>query len=243
MKIINATWERRNFGMDAFEISVEKKDLKDHDEIFRRINEQNFKNAYVLIKIPVGDIKLVHALEDAGFRFLETQFTLTSHFTPRAEDLEMAEMIDSVATVTETILKDKDEWEKIIQKITVGMFDTDRVSLDPALGLDVSCKRYQNWCRDLFNNPNSVMHVTKLNDDIIGFGIDILNETTGNYEGVLGGMFENAKNGVYGANWITQPFVKMKTSVSSNNLPVLRIHQFCGRIVSKERYVLRKIYD
>ena len=35
---------------------------------------------------------------------------------------------------------------------------------------------------------------------------------------------------------------KMKTTISTNNLAMLKIHQNHGRIVSNEQYVFRKIY-
>lgn len=37
MKITKATWEKRNFGMDVYEIFLDKKDLRNFDEVFQEI--------------------------------------------------------------------------------------------------------------------------------------------------------------------------------------------------------------
>ena len=240
MKIINATWEKRNFNMDAYEINLDKKDLKNFNETYQKIKEQNYKNAYVIIKLPVGNIAAVHKLEDEGFRFLETQLYLADHFNPLEDEINTNSLQNQ--GIEEYIApKDRTEWEKIISMITPGMFDTDRVSLDPKLGIDIACKRYQNWCRDLFEKPGSIMHVIKYNGEICSFGIDVVDNETGRIDGVLGGVFEKYKKLGIGLSWI-YPSKNKKTAVSSNNLSVLKIHQHCGRIIYKERYVLRKIY-
>ena len=60
--------------MQVYEILLDEADLKCFDEVLRWLRGQNFKESYVVVKLPVGDLKALHALEDEGFRFLETQF-------------------------------------------------------------------------------------------------------------------------------------------------------------------------
>lgn len=245
MTITEATWERRNFGMDAYEITLDKKDCENEAEILAQIRARNFKNAYVCVKMPVGNLKALHALEDEGFRFLETQFRLMDNFEPKDFGLEAVLKNSNYKISFEILPKKEDEWEKIISQITPGMFDTDRISLDPKLGFEISCKRYQNWCRDLFKNPNSYMLVRKVNDEIYSFSVEIKDEKTKSVDSVLGGVFEKYKSFGLGATWTQTKHYdqfKVKTSVSSNNFPVLRIHQHAGRVIYKEEYVLRKIY-
>ena len=244
MTIVEATWEKRNFGMDAYEISLDKKDLRNFNQIFKEIQNQNFKNAYVVIKMPVGNLKALHALEDDGYRFLETQLYLIDYFEPKELELEILSnnTKDEQITIDE-VPKIREKWEEIIQMITPGTFDTDRVSLDLMLGEYIACKRYQNWCRDLFDNPNSIMYVRKVNDEICGFGIDIINKQTGEIDGLLGAIFKNYKQTGIGASWISDKTNNKKTAISSNNLSVTKIHQLSGRVIYKMRYVLRKKYD
>lgn len=54
MKIINATWEKRNLGCDAYEIQIERKDFDNFDAVCDEIEKQDFSGAYVVIKMPVG---------------------------------------------------------------------------------------------------------------------------------------------------------------------------------------------
>ncbi len=139
--------------------------------------------------------------------------------------------------------KIKEEWEMVIKKITPGMFDTDRVSLDPYLGLEISCKRYQNWCRDLFDNPNSFMVVGELDGEEYCFGVYISQKNNSRIKVVLCGIFEKYKKMGLGNTLLDKnsPY-KKTTSTSSNNLAAFKIYQHDGLIVSEEKYVLRKIY-
>ena len=83
MKIVKAVWEKRNLGYDAYEIVLDKRDLKKGAEsILEDLRAQNFYHAYVTIKMPVGNLNVLHALEDVGFRFMETQLYLKDHFAP-----------------------------------------------------------------------------------------------------------------------------------------------------------------
>ena len=245
MKIIEATWEKRNFGMDTYEISLDKKDLRNFDDAYQKIKSQNFKNSYVVIKMPVGNLEALHKLEDDGYRFLETQLSLVDHFEPLNSEIESLPT-NNLNYSVEKIKKDKNLWTHYINKITPGMFDTDRVSLDPKLGKEIACKRYKNWCLDLFENPNANLYIKKINNAEFGFFIDIVDEKTGNTNSIIGGNFEEFKNMGLGSVMLAEAKnlkANRKTAVSTNNLPILKLHQHCGRVIYKERYVLRKIYE
>lgn len=245
MKIIEATWEKRNFGMDTYEISLDKKDLRNFDDTYQKIKSQNFKNSYVVIKMPVGNLEALHKLEDDGYRFLETQLSLVDHFEPLDSEIESLPT-NNLNYSVEKIKKDKNLWTHYINKITPGMFDTDRVSLDPKLGKEIACKRYKNWCLDLFEKPNTNLYIKKINDVVFGFSIDVVDEKTGVVDALIGGNFEEFKNLGLGSVMLAEAKnlkANRKTAVSTNNLPILKLHQHCGRVIYKERYVLRKIYE
>lgn len=243
MKIIEATWEKRNFGCDTYEITLDRKDLHNFDAVMKELRAQNFVNAYVIIKMPVGDLKALHTLEDDGFRFMETQLSLIDHFAPLKSEAQQQTRIENVERVI--LPKQKEEWERVILKITPGMFDTDRISLDPKLGTEVACKRYQNWCRDLFNKSETQMSVMKVDGQEVSFGLESYDAQKNKIDSILGGVFEEFKGCGYGVLMMyghSKDSFKVKTAVSTNNLPVLKAHQHYGRVVYKEMYVLRKIY-
>ena len=245
MKIVKAVWEKRNLGYDAYEIVLDKRDLKKGAEsILEDLRAQNFYHAYVTIKMPVGNLNVLHALEDVGFRFMETQLYLKDHFAPLETPDQIKEWMNGAERVT--VEKTCAAWGRVIDKITPGMFSTDRVSLDPLLGMDVACIRYKNWCWDLFEKPNSWMWLLKVNDKEISFGINVRDEKTGVEDGILGGVFSEHQGEGYGVFQILDTVRSVegpKTVVSSNNNSMLRIYQNYGRIIYKELYVLRKVYS
>ena len=240
MKIVEATWERRNLGRNVWEITLERDDMADAEKTLAALRDVRFAGAYVCVKMPVGNLKMLHALEDDGFRFLETQLSLMDRF--KAED--MMDLCENANERLEfkTVEKDEAAWERVIAKVVPEMFDTDRISLDPLLGPELACTRYQNWMRDLRKNPKSVLTVMLLGDKEIAFNIDILEGNT--RHGILAGNFPEFKNTGYGTMVISGKKsnydLRFRTAVSSNNPHVLRIHQNCGRVVYKEMYVLRK---
>ena len=240
MKIVEATWERRNFGRDVWEITLGREDMTDVEKTLAALHDSRFAGTYVCVKMPVGNLKMLHALEDDGFRFLETQLSLMDRF--KAED--MMDRCENTSAQLEYAVVEKNEeaWERVISKVVPEMFDTDRISLDPMLGPEIACMRYQNWMRDLFKDPRSELCVMLVDGKEIAFGLDIMDG--GTRRGVLGGNFPEFKNTGYGVAVIagkrSQLDLRFRTAVSSNNPRVLRIHQNCGRIVYKEVYVLRK---
>ena len=239
MKIVEATWERRNFGRNVWEITLGREDMADVEKTLVALHDNCFAGAYVCVKMPVGNLKMMHALEDDGFRFLETQLSLMDRF--KADDiLGLCEKANERIEFR-TVEKDEVAWERVIAKVVPEMFDTDRVSLDPELGPEIACTRYQNWMRDLRNDPRSELMVMLLNGQEIAFNVDVVEGNT--RHGILAGNFPEFKNTGYGMALIAGPRekqTKVRTAVSSNNPQVLRSHQNCGRVVYKEMYVLRK---
>lgn len=239
MKIVEATWERRNFGRDVWEVTLGREDLTDVEKTLASLRDNRFAGAYVCVKMPVGNLKMLHALEDDGFRFLETQLSLMDRF--QADDvMELYDKANERITFA-TVEKDAAAWERVISKVIPEMFDTDRISLDPMLGPAIACKRYQNWMRDLLKDSRSVLTVMLLDGKEIAFGLDIIDGNT--RHGILGGNFPEFKGTGYGMALMSgsrESRLKLRTAVSSNNPQVLRAHQNCGRVVYKEMYVLRK---
>ena len=239
MKIVEATWDRRNFGRNAWEVTLGRDDMADVEKTRAALRDSRFAGAYVCVKMPVGNLKMLHALEDDGFRFLETQFSLIDKFS--ADDLmDVCEKAGEQVRIM-IVEKDRAAWERVIAKIEPEMFDTDRISLDPLLGPKVACTRYQNWVRDLFDDPRSFLSVMVLDGEEIAFGVDIVDGRTS--RGILGGIFPKFKYAGYGMALMAGPRDRtytLRAEVSSNNPYVLRVHQNFGRVIYKELYVLRK---
>ncbi len=248
MKIINAVWEKRNLGCDAYEITLDNKDLKDFETTLKQIREQNFSNSYVVIKMPVGNLRALHALEDEGFRFMEVSFnigrSLENYTAP-----EILELNDT-SLIREEISKEKIKWEKIVNLITPDMFTTDRIYLDSLLASGTSCKRYQNWIMDLCEKDGFHLYAYKRDKDIIGYGVDFLDNNKKVVHGILGGIFAPFKNEGLGcylwhADLEAQSrdgYKETKTTISSNNAAIMRLYMAFDYKIQKQTYVLRKMY-
>lgn len=244
MKIVHAIWERKNLGMDAWEVTLDRKDMTDVSGTIAQLHSPQYAGCYVCVKLPVGNLRMVHALEDDGFRFLETQFQLVEALE-KSDVMRYGESAAHIPVEERVIPKTREAWGAIIEKITPGMFDTDRIALDPAFGADVACQRYRNWCWEMFENPESVMSVSSCAGEDVSFGIAIHDPATGTCDSVIGGNFSGSKNFGLGALVNAKAHFEgraFKTAVSSNNLPMFRIHQNLGRIVRNEQYVFRKLY-
>lgn len=249
MKIINAVWEKRNLGCDAYEITLDNKDLKDFETTLKQIREQNFSNSYVVIKMPVGNLCALHALEDEGFRFMEVQQAIKKNLTNYTIPKQIQTRKDFLKR--KEIKKDYQKWKKIVNLITPDMFTTDRIYLDPKLNTMTACNRYKNWIMDLINNKDAHLSVFYDKEKEIGFSIDILDINKKISHGVLCGVFPQFSATLYGTllwdNLLRylqmQGFKYMETAISSNNLAVLSIYMFFDFKITQQNYVLRKIYN
>ena len=244
MKVVHAVWEQRNLGRDAWEVTLEKKDMGDAAGVLAALHHPRYAGCYVCVKMPVGNLHVLHALEDDGFRFLETQLHLVEALE-KSDVMKFAAKESNSRLEERVVPKTREEWGKVIEKITPGMFDTDRISMDPVFGEEIACKRYRNWCWDLFENPASVLKVASIDGMDVYFNIFVLEREPEIFYGVIGGTFPAGKDSGLGALSCAKASTaqgKYRTSVSTNNLPIIKIHQNLGRIVYGECYVLRKLY-
>lgn len=250
MKIINATWEKRNLGCDAYEIQIERKDLKNFSSIMSELKKQDFSGAYVTVKMPVGNLEALHALEDDGFRFMEVSFQIEKDINAFTVSSIYRRMLNTIDFIE--ISKDEN-WDDIIDTyLTDEMFTSDRIYLDYALSKGTSALRYKNWSKDLKNSKTSVMvcFLSKKNLQKLGFAIFDVDKRQGLYRAILGGTFpSNEVVGIGGAVLCSHfEYVrksggkKFETHISSNNLPIVRLYSYLGNIITDEHYVMRKFF-
>ncbi len=250
MKIVKATWENRNLGRDAYEITLDRKDLKDFDEILQEIRTQDFAGAYVTLKMPVGDLKALHTLEDEGFRFMENALS----FKIRTDILTVPSQYERLLQLFSyrVISHDSDEWENIIDTyISDDMYVSDRIYLDPYLPANASATRYKNWSKDLKKDENTrfLLFYKKDNNDPIGYSILKYNEKDNAFDGYVGGIFPHIKYFGVGAVLLLEPIIFSKENnvknyyvhISSNNFPVLKLYSSFPCECISEQYVLRKM--
>lgn len=250
MKIIKATWENRNLGRDAYEITLDRNDLKDFDAVLKEIHAQDFAGAYVVVKMPVGDLKALHALEDDGFHFMENAMS----FRIRVDDVIIPEQYNRILSLFSyrIIPHDSPEWDDIIETyIMDDMYVSDRIYLDSKLPKETSAKRYKNWSKDLKNDSDTtfLLFYNKKNNDPVGYVILKHNDKDNSFDGPIGGIFSHINYFGIGAQLLLAPLVYSKernvkyyyVHISSNNFPVLKLYSAFQCECISEQYVLRKM--
>ncbi len=246
MEIIEAYWEKRNLSTDTYEIRLDNSDLNSMSDVMKNISLAKYKNAYLIIKMPVSNVKALHLLEDNGFRFMETQF----HMKKSLKNYETPPLVSRLKNVLEQreIDKDKESWKAVVDLMTDNMFYTDRIYLDPKLEKGTSCRRYQNWIMDSVTDADSRLFVYYYKGAPIGFGFVKINQEKKIIYDLLEGIFEKYQDSGFGymmfdcalKSYQKLGVDKLETAISSNNPSILALDQTFGYIIEKEEYVLRK---
>ena len=76
-------------------------DLNNILDIIEEIFSDKYKNAYLIIKMPVSNLRALHALEDNGFRFMETQF----HMKKSLINYETPKIVSKIVSRLKNVLK------------------------------------------------------------------------------------------------------------------------------------------
>ena len=72
MKIVDATWEKRNLGVDVIEVSCAENDSAEElADTLKGIN-----TPYSVVKIPSGCISLLFKAQQEGYRVIELSFEI-----------------------------------------------------------------------------------------------------------------------------------------------------------------------
>jgi nitrogen regulatory protein PII-like uncharacterized protein len=241
MKRIDAIWERKNLNLNVLEIVFEN----DEENITDNLQNEFEKYDYIVAKVPIKQISLVHKLENSKFFFVESQF-------------DLIKKINSTNSIPKRLLKvskssrsekvtNKNQLNMILDNIKRNIFDTDRISLDPYLGIELANKRYKNWITNIFNSGKSEIFNIIHNENTIGFYI--INDYGSSVRILLGGLYNKYKMFGLGFSLISAPInlavsrnkKHLKGRVSSNNFQVLKIYQEYGYFINDIKYVFRRL--
>jgi hypothetical protein len=243
MRIINTPWEERNTGLKSCEIVFERGDtLKDY-------LEAGIEDSYEfsVVKIPVGNLKLVHQLEDIGYKYLENQLVLTFD-TDQVEsiDTKWSRLLEGFSCRQ---ISTGEELDNVLTEVHQNMFETDRFSLDPFWKTGLSSERYTNWITDLFNSGTTQIYIIKKNNLDVGFySVKRESETVNSCP--IAGIYNRYKSSgyIFVLTWFwliisrEMGYIKLTTMVSSNNRIMMssisRVFSFSIKEIS---IVLRKL--
>lgn len=241
MIIQEAKWEKRNLGVTSCNFVIEKSDTVSDlsDDI---LDNRSFE--YQTVKLPVNMMTIHNKLNDAGFSFAEGKFELVYDLRNFEIPAEYKQLINDVKWV---VANSSEEQEFVFKEIRKGIFDTDKIALDPCFGINKAADRYVYWSKDILEKGNGILLIVKYQNMPIGF---VLQNRITNQKvySTLGGLFKDKGNDGYGLFIIaaglleTQRlgFSRLCTEVSSNNVNVLKLHLALGANIKSMYYVMTK---
>jgi RimJ/RimL family protein N-acetyltransferase len=237
LKIVNADWEERNFGVTTEELIVEETDSA--EEIEKGLSSLSAQ--YQVVKLPVSQIAYSELIGRQGFSFIETIVLIDVSKHTWGKALPRAwRKFPNYKIMTES------ERETMIGHISSGMFSTDRFSIDPFFPKDKVAGRYVNVIYDEIGRgavPLGLMH----KDDIVGFTVI---RKTGDHayvcpiSGIYPQYMERGFAGLIGGCGLA--YIEdngggtLYTGISTNNIDSLRSHIKAGYTPNAITYIYIK---
>lgn len=237
MKIIDAFWEKRNLGCDTLELLIDEMDSM---EEINSIQSQIIQTPYVVAKVPPSRFDIALTLYKLGFVFIETLF-LQLHDLKNIKLNGIFDRLDKQITYKKM---DEQDIAQLFTEIRKNIFKTDRIYLDPHFKNTQAADRYIYWIQDELARGTELFNI-RYKDNKIGF---FTFKEIGNnvYYPFLAGLYEQYKESGMGFSIIQKPLAEAKvrngklvsTYVSSNNMPIFKLHAELGFKVKNMQYIL-----
>ena len=225
--ILENHWEYKNLSKTSAEIHLFD---NDHLNNQKDLSKLKSKFEHIVAKVPLSNCRALTLLDQNNFKFDELQFHMEINL--KETDITGNTLFNDFASKANHIKIQNDaNLDIIIDNINRGMFNTDRFSLNPNFGQNISSKRYTNWIKYIHSKKGDI-YIINCKDNPIGFMMFDNNSKCLNY--LLGGLFPDYQNMHYGAQIIVQPIdlminlklPTMQTRVSSNNPRVISLYKY-----------------
>lgn len=236
MRIIDAKWEEKNIGVTTAEIVIDINDAV--DEVSKTVS--GIDKQYVVCKVLSGRTDVTLMLQDIGFKYIEDQI----EFEHDLHEIKRSRILQRLYDSLPFKLMDEEDIKVLYEEIDRGMFDSDRISLDPFFSKNLSANRYKNWIAAMIER-GAYPYVMSYKGEPAGFVI-LTTEDGVIYHSVLGGGYEKFRGtglGIVNREMeITKNLggKKLLTSVSSNNANQLKVLVSNGYVPRKVEHVLIK---
>ncbi len=239
MKVIEAIWENRNLGLSTVEL------IFDHDDTTDTFNNwyQSIPESveYLVAKVPVGDMSLCNGLIHNGFEMRELLTEVSVNQLPKLSRIQQR-MMGNIDYREMTL----EDYSVLEEHIRTGMFNTDRIALEPSLGVEMSVKRYLGWLGDE-KERGAQFYTILYKKEPAGFFV--LGRMQGNkVNSILAGIYPSYQRYALGffMNYIAyieafeQGAKSVVTYFSSNNRGASSIHYSIACQLHTQYYVLSK---
>jgi len=235
MKIIDAFWEKKNIGLDTREIEVTEDDSwEDLESAIKKLDCQ-----YLVVKIPCSRNDLTFKVHELGLVFVE--LLTKAHFAgPQPVLSGIQERVFSSLTFGKMT---SENTERLFKEISLGLFKSDRVAIDPLLGIDQSSKRYLGWITDELSSGAVMYEITK-EKELIGFFL-IRKENHNSSNAILAGLLDKYQKSGFGfvLNHLQIEIsnkmgcTSVYSTFSSNNRGATAVHMSMGYTLDHQHYV------
>lgn len=230
MKIVDAVWEKRNLGVETAEIVIEQNDsLEAVKNILNTMQAE-----YMVLKIPAGRTEVMFAAEEEKFHFVEGII----HVTHNLKNITLSAIQRRIDTAVSYEKMTEKDLKELYTEIKKDLFDTDRISIDPAFTKGQAANRYIGWISDELARNCDIYKLVYKNETV---GFFTFKETEqGVFYPFLAGMYKKYQTSPLGAVYNYKPILEaqkrqgrmISTYVSTNNHNALRAHvmygfQFC----------------
>ena len=240
MKTVDCIWELKNIGKKTLEVQIEPTDVFSYDII----NAVQHKYQYIVVKVPMNKLDYNWGLSQMGFCCIETQMNMLMEY----EHFDFSELNSFYHDVDYEIVSNEEQLESVVSRITPGMFSTDRVSVDPKFGYEIGRQRYVNWIVTEYQKNCSQLVRVFFKGQHVGFMLVrisngvlylLLNGLYKQYQGKGLGLLTPASPMLY-IKKKSLPITKEITSISSNNIPVVKLYNKLKFQLHSQTYVFVK---
>ena len=240
MKIVDCIWELKNLDKRTVEISVGKEDTFSRDIILQSIS--NYE--YAVVKVPMDMPTFNIGLSEMGFVCIETQMNVGINL----HDFDFSKVAHLYSDTSYELINNDNDFTSVVSNLRPGMFSTDRISLDPQFGEDIACRRYINWLTSEYESKRSQLIKVINKNEHIGF---MLIKTDGDtIDLILNGLYKQYQGKGLGILTPASPMMYIKknslnitkevTSISSNNIPVVKLYNRLNFQLLQQTYVFVK---
>lgn len=238
MKTVDAVWEKRNLGISCVEISVEKADAVEELELVLHKIEAD----YTVVKIPTCRMDLSENLLKHRFCFAETLFSLEKRLGKHPLTENQQEKSRRMTYRLQLIESE----ERIQREIQMGMYTTDRISVDRHFTPSQTANRYIGMLSDELRRGAEIIEYY-FDDE--PFGFSCFRETdVGRYYQALTGIYRQYRGKGLGFALAYLPERELlrrgaevlTTGVSANNEASLVVHLQNGFLPTETTYVYVK---
>lgn len=250
MKCVYAEWEQRNLGCRTIELTIEKEDtLLPLVEVLQKIEyfSHEYHAQYIVVRTNTKYPNIGQYLQTQGFLLMEAQIGLKLE---RGNVIETCEKYQDLFPDMTYRAADDNDLDYVISEIHKGIFETDRIALDPYFGKEIANKRYALWTEDAYRMGGNLF-LSLYRKKPIGFFLDVYeDEKKKKIKGLLGGLFQSENHQHYGSMhifvgrraFLDRKLLMEKTSVSTSNLSILQLQlMFGSKIVNIDNIYIKHI--